>query len=145
MLAPNRTKTKVTHRIPLAPEAVAVIEDAKRRRGFSATYLLSHTGQCAITNFGRVVWRLKRAIDGPPIEGFVLHDFRAALVSNLAERGFDPVMLDRLLGHQPAKLSRIASIYQRAERRDEIRSALETWADLLTQTAEVVDLVKKRG
>jgi integrase len=139
VLPRGRTKTKSGHHIPLAPEAAAVIEDCRRQR-VGGSHLLSHGGWCGITNFGRVLARLERAIGDPPVTGWVLHDFRAALVSNLAERGFDPTMLDRLLGHAPVKLSRVARVYQRAEQRDQRREALCAWAKLLTQTSDIVPL-----
>jgi integrase len=142
LLAPSRTKTKVTHHIPLAPEVVTLIEDCRRHQIVGSPFVLTHLGWGGITNFARIIRRLERAIGEPKIEGWVLHDFRAALVSNLAERGFDAVMLDRLLGHAPVKLSRIAQVYQRSERRSERREALQAWARLLTQTGEIVPIKK---
>jgi integrase len=144
VLPPGRTKTKAGHHIALAPAALEVIDDVRRRPVVGGSHALSYGGWGPLTNFGAIVKRLERALGDPPIRDWVPHDFRAALVSHLAERGFEPVMLDRLLGHQPVKLSRIAQVYQRADRRRERREALETWAKILTESAEVAPMERVR-
>jgi hypothetical protein len=63
------------------------------------------------------------------------------VVTALAALGFDPTVIDLLLGHAPTKLSPVARVYQRFEHAPTRRRALEAWAKHLTQPgAEVVDL-----
>jgi integrase len=141
----GRTKTGAGHHIALSPEALDVIEDARRYRIVGSPYVLTYSGGAAFHSFGRTRRRLDLEIGDPPIPDMVLHDLRRAIVSHLAERGFDPVLLDKLLGHAPRKLSAVARIYQRAEHRGERREALEAWSRLLTQPpADVVDIKRER-
>jgi integrase len=141
----KRTKTGAGHYIPLSPEALDVIDDARRYLIVGSPYVLTYGGGVAFRNFGRTRRRLDEEVGDPPIPDMVLHDLRRAIVSHLAERGFDAVLLDQLLGHAPRKLSAIARIYQRAERRSERRAALEAWGRLLTQPpAEIVAIKHRR-
>ena len=79
---------------------------------------------------------------------WTLHDFRRTIVSTLARKPFrfNPVVLDKLLGHQPTTLTPVARIYAQEEHADLRREALAAWGRFLTQPpAEVVDLARKRG
>ena len=42
-----------------------------------------------------------------------MHDLRRSGVSKLAELGFDFIVVDKMLAHQPAKLRGVAGVYQR--------------------------------
>jgi hypothetical protein len=61
-----------------------------------------------------------------------LHDFRRSGVTQLAEQGFDSMVVDRLLAHRPAKLRGVASVCQRAELLAQRKAALEAWAAFLS-------------
>ena len=47
----------------------------------------------------------------------------------------NPIVLDKLLGHQPRQLNKIARIYQREEFKSARREALTLWGELLTSSA----------
>ena len=66
-----------------------------------------------------------------PVEmpGWVLHDFRRAGVTALADAGFPPHVCDRLLNHVSGAIRGVAAVYQRAEFLAERRAALEAWAN----------------
>ncbi|HWZ69544.1 MAG TPA: tyrosine-type recombinase/integrase [Stellaceae bacterium] len=57
-----------------------------------------------------------------------LHDLRRTGVTTLAALGFDSIVVDKLLAHQPAKLRGVAGVYQRHDFARERASALEAWA-----------------
>jgi hypothetical protein len=57
-----------------------------------------------------------------------LHDLRRTGVSTLARFGFDSIVVDKLLAHQPAKLRGVAAVYQRHEFAKEQAASLDTWA-----------------
>jgi integrase len=139
-----RTKTGSGHRIPLSTAMRAVLDDCRHNRIANSPYVLSNSGHTALRNAARVKTALDEALD-EPVEDFRLHDLRRTIVSILAEKGYNPIVLDKLLGHQPRALSAIARIYQRHDHADERAQALEAWGDLLTQPkAEIVELKKRR-
>jgi integrase len=143
-LAGERTKTGAGHRVPLSQAARDVIAECERNRIVGSPYVFTSDGYRHFANFGRVKGWLDVILvedGGRPVDHFTLHDFRRTIVTYLASQGFDPVVIDRLLGHAPSKLSAVARIYQRFEHQDTRRKALETWGRFLIQPpAEVVDL-----
>jgi integrase len=63
----------------------------------------------------------------PPIP-WRLHDLRRTGVTALAALGYDSIVVDKLLAHQPAKLRGVAGVYQRHDFARERASAIEAWA-----------------
>jgi len=57
-----------------------------------------------------------------------LHDLRRTGVTTLAALGFDSIVVDKLLAHQPAKLLGVAAVYQRHDFARERALALDSWA-----------------
>lgn len=83
------------------------------------------TGRTPVSGFSKV----KAAIDkASGVTGWRLHDFRRSGVSALAGLGFNPVVADKLLAHQPHALSAVARVYQRNDFLTERKAALEAWA-----------------
>jgi integrase len=62
------------------------------------------------------------------------HDLRRTGVTTLASLGFDSIVVDKLLAHQPAKLKGVAGIYQRHDYAGERAAALDAWAAHVTGT-----------
>jgi integrase len=69
-----------------------------------------------------------------PMASWRLHDLRRTGVTTLAALGFDSIVVDKLLAHQPAKLRGVAGIYQRHDFARERAAALDTWAAHVTWT-----------
>jgi integrase len=132
-LPPARTKNNSGHHIPLSAAALAVIGECARHRIVGSAYVLSSDGWRSFGNFSRVKRGLDEALAGAVV-GWRYHDFRRTIVSTLAARPFrfSPIVLDKLLGHQPSQLSPIARIYQREGHHDDRREALEAWGKHLT-------------
>jgi integrase len=57
-----------------------------------------------------------------------VHDLRRTGVTTLAALGFDSIVVDKLLAHQPAKLRGVAGVYQRYDFARERAAALDAWA-----------------
>jgi integrase len=57
-----------------------------------------------------------------------VHDLRRTGVTTLAALGFDSIVVDKLLAHQPAKLKGVAAVYQRHDFARERAAALGAWA-----------------
>jgi integrase len=70
-----------------------------------------------------------------------LHDFRRSGVSSLARLGFDSIVVDKILAHQPAKLLGVAGVYQRHDFARERAAALDAWAAHITGS-EVTNVVR---
>jgi integrase len=65
---------------------------------------------------------------GDSLAAWRLHDLRRTGVTKLAELGFDSIIVDKLLAHQPTKLRGVASVYQRHDFANERARALDAWA-----------------
>jgi integrase len=63
-----------------------------------------------------------------PMAAWRVHDLRRTGVTTLASLGFDSIVVDKLLAHQPAKLRGVAAIYQRHDFARERAAALDAWA-----------------
>jgi hypothetical protein len=63
-----------------------------------------------------------------PLVPWRLHDLRRTGVTTLAALGFDSIVVDKLLAHQPAKLRGVAGVYQRHDFARERAAALDAWA-----------------
>jgi len=73
------------------------------------------------------------------------HDLRRTGVTTLAALGFDSIVVDKLLAHQPAKLRGVAGIYQRHEFLRERAAALDSWAaHVIGQSADNVEPLRRR-
>ena len=129
-----RTKTGVGHYASLSKAALEIIAECMRRRVVGCPFVLSSDGRRAFADFDRAKSQISRALidSGDEVVNWRLHDFRSALVSTLAgePHRFSPIMLDKLLGHQPRQLNKIARLYLRQEFRSGRRTALEVWAEL---------------
>jgi integrase len=64
-----------------------------------------------------------------------VHDFRRTGVTTMAALGFDSIVVDKLLAHQPGKLRGVAGIYQKHDFARERAGALDAWAAHVIGTA----------
>jgi integrase len=142
----GRTKTGAGHLAPLTPAALDVLAACPPVVG--CKYVFSSDGRRASNNSDRI----KKALDaeikakGEPVLGWRFHDLRHTIVSTLASEqfGYDPIVLDKLLGHTPVKLRGMVGRYQHHEYGPTRRRALEDWATFLTRpAAEIVTLRAK--
>ena len=120
--------------------------------------VFSTTGKTPISGFSRFKQALDAAIvaqrvaaaegagvGAEPLAPYVLHDFRRTGVSTLAALGFDSIVADKLLNHQPAKLRGVASVYQRHDFAPERARALDGWALFCARPALVGANVSQLG
>ena len=144
-LPPSRTKNNSGHYIPLSQAALAVINECARHRIVGGHYVLSSDGWRSFGNYSRVKRALDETLAGA-VPNWRYHDFRRTIVSILAARPFrfSPIVLDKLLGHQPRTLSAIARVYQREEHLDDRAAALEAWGKHLTAAPATVANLRER-
>jgi integrase len=126
ILPPARTKNKRQHELPLSRQALAIIQRQPRRN--SSEFLFSDkqgykdwdTGKAKLDERIRIApWRL--------------HDLRRTCATQLGELGVQPHHIEAILNHYSGHRSGVAGVYQRAKYSDEMRSALQRWADHLDQ------------
>jgi len=141
----SRTKNGKPHFVHLSGPALEVLKTVPRLA--KQDLVFSTTGKTPISGFSRFKVALdkgilaaraevaqKAGVAPEPLVPFVLHDFRRSGVTALAALGFDSIVADKLLNHQPAKLRGVAAVYQRHDFARERARALDVWAGLCTQT-----------
>ena len=119
-LPPDRTKNGRQHDLPLSRQALAIIERQPRRN--SSDLVFGERG------FDWAVGKAKldqRLVIAP----WRLHDLRRTCATGMAELGVQPHIIEAVLNHVSGHKSRVAGIYNRAKYADEMRSALQRWAD----------------
>jgi integrase len=65
------------------------------------------------------------------IAPWTLHDLRRSCATGMAELGTQPHIIEAVLNHISGHKGGVAGIYNRARYSDEMRSALQRWADHL--------------
>jgi hypothetical protein len=115
------------------------LRDIPRIEG--SDFVLSTTGRTAVSGFSKAKATFDAAIvetraksRGKP-EALIewrTHDLRRSGVSALARLGFDSIVVDKILAHQPAKLLGVAAVYQRHDFARERAAALDVWAAHVT-------------
>ena len=121
-------KSNRPHVIPLSGMAVGIIEALPRPHGGDYVLGLATNGRRPFSNFSQG----KRKLDEHSgVSGWVVHDIRRTVASEMARLGVDQLVIDRVLGHA---MPGVRGVYQRYSYLPEKRRALETWADHIAQS-----------
>ena len=126
-----RMKRGQAHVVALPEAARDALRSVTRIEGRDLVF--STTGRTHVSGFTKAKAALDRAAR---VTGWRLHDLRRTGVSALARMGFDPVVADKLLAHQPARLSAVARVYQRHDFAAERQAALSAWAAHVLRSAQ---------
>jgi integrase len=139
-IAENRTKTSISHEVPLSELAIAHLPE--RREGRDSVF---GEGREGFSGWSRSKARLDRAIARPADETgneprpcmpeWGLHDFRRTLSTRLNEAGTDPHVVEAILGHAGARRG-VAGVYNRASYREQKSAALAAWARMIAAIVE---------
>jgi integrase len=132
------------HDVHLSAAAQAILREIPRVQG--CDFAFSTTGNTPISGISKAKVMLDAAVIAArteraagkkpsPLTSWRLHDLRRTGVSVLARLGFDSIVADKLLAHQPAKLLGVAAVYQRHDFARERAAALDSWAAHVTGTA----------
>jgi integrase len=135
----TRMKSGRPHDVHLSEAARAVLRQIPRVNG--CDFVFSTTGSTPISGISKAKIMLDAAIENAraapatkagkrssPLSPWRLHDLRRTGVSVLARLGFDSIVADKLLAHQPAKLLGVAAVYQRHDFARERAASLDAWA-----------------
>jgi integrase len=138
-LSGSRMKSGRPHDMHLSEPAREILRSLPRIEG--CDFVFSTTGRTPISGMSNAKTMLDAAIvmaraeaaektgrKPAPLVSWRLHDLRRSGVSSLARLGFDSIVVDKILAHQPAKLLGVAAIYQRHDFATERARALDAWA-----------------
>jgi integrase len=126
-----RTKSGRPHRVPLAPEAIAVLDKAERLRDQSPFLFPGRRYDHALSNMTmlKVTRRLKYTV--------TVHGFRSSFRDWAAERtNFKREVCEAALAHVVE--DKVEAAYLRTDHFEQRRSLMETWALFVTTPAGVV-------
>jgi integrase len=119
------TKTNRAHRVPLSPQALAVIEALRPLSGSSEWVLASRADGKRLTWLSHSSARLR---EWSGLEHFTPHDLRRTAATWLGRSGVRPDTIDQLLNHATGRISRT---YNRAGYDTEKRQAVILLGDLV--------------
>jgi integrase len=129
MLPAERVKNSRNHEVPLSRQALAIIERQPRRTDF----VFGGRGQWG---WAEAKAKLDQRV---PIAPWRIHDLRRSCATSLAEVGVLPHIIEAVLNHQSGHKASVAGIYNRAKYADEMRSALQRWADHVDKITHIDD------
>lgn len=148
----SRMKNGRPHDVHLSEAARAVLREIPHVEGCDFVFSTGRRrgpvkdGPAPISGFSQGKRYLDAAIAGvraeaagkerkpAAMEPWRVHDLRRTGVTTLARLGFDSIVVDKLLAHQPQKLRGVASVYQRHDFARERALALDAWAAHVTGT-----------
>jgi integrase len=141
-----RMKNGKPHDVHLSEAARVVLREVPRIDG--CDFVLSTTGKRPVSGFSKAKAALDAAMGKAraaaaakarhkpePFAEWRTHDLRRSGVSVMARLGFDSIVADKILAHQPAKLLGVAGVYQRHNFACERAAALDAWAAHVTGAA----------
>jgi integrase len=123
MLPASRVKNGREHSVPLSAQAVAILKKVPRRN--SSDYLFGKRG---FNDWDYAKQQLDQRAGTAP---WRLHDLRRTCATMLGELGMLPHITEAILNHYSGHRAGVAGVYQRAKYSEEMRTALQRWADHL--------------
>ena len=117
--------------MPLAPQARDILRGI--RRVANSECVFSTNGRSPVSGFSKAKARLDEAMG---VSDWRLHDLRRTAVTGMARAGADLHVIERAVNHVSGSFGGIVGVYQQHRFADEVRAALEAWANLLTSIVE---------
>jgi integrase len=138
--------------VPLSDSAVAILKALPRHE--KVDFVFSTTGKTSVSGFSKVKVNIDASIaeqlreggEHTPMAGWIIHDIRRSVATNLQKLGVRLEVTEAVLGHVSGSRAGVVGIYQRHDWADEKRAALDAWARRLdaivtgTETSNVVEL-----
>ena len=125
-LPAERTKNGRPHTIPLSTQAWTLIEARPRFAGCDFVFTID--GKRVVNNWDEVKHRIS-AKAGIAAEGWRLHDLRRTAASGMQKLGVPVPVIEKALNHVSGTFRGIVGVYQTHDYADEVRIALQRWAD----------------
>ncbi|HTA65753.1 MAG TPA: tyrosine-type recombinase/integrase [Xanthomonadaceae bacterium] len=124
----DRMKAKVSHRVPLSKQAVAIL---KRQKGlndklvFPSVRKRKPLSDMALT----ALLRRAKAVSDVPERTATAHGFRSSFRDWCSERGYPRDLAERALAH--AIENKVEAAYHRTDLLEQRRPMMEAWADFI--------------
>ncbi len=126
-----RAKNKVPHEVPLSPQAMAVLEEARElNMGSDAVFPSPRTGR--VMRVAVLSTALRRARGHLGLAHFTAHDLRRTVTTGLARAGVVRLVAGKILNHKEAG---VTTVYDRHGYGREKREALLEWAAVVSVAA----------
>jgi integrase len=122
----NKTKNHRTHKLPLVPEAVEILQSIPRQPGNPFVF----GGRRGFTTFSYCTGELQKCLAATEgvVDHWQIHDIRRTVRSEMGELGVEPWIGEQVLNHARAG---IEGTYNWAKLERQMRTALSLWADRL--------------
>jgi integrase len=128
----DRAKNGVTHVVPLARPAQAIIKTLPRIADTRQIFPSGKDPLRSASGFTKAHTRLlgdmAKALGVEAIERFTLHDLRRTAATHMQRLGIDLVVVEAILNHVSGSRAGVAGIYARYRYDLEKREALDAWA-----------------
>ena len=119
-------KMRFEHRVPLARQCVALLEDLRERK-LSEQWIFPGVRPSRPLSENGVLSALRRIGYGK--DEMTAHGFRAMASTLLNGMGYRPDLIERQLAH--GDTDKVRAVYNRAAYMDERRAMMQAWADYL--------------
>jgi integrase len=136
-LPASRSKNRREHAIPLSDTAVDVLRSLPRLD--RSELVFTTNGRTPVSGFSKAKPALDRAMaelageGASPIPGWVLHDLRRTVATNLQQLGVRLEVTEAVLNHVSGSRAGIVGVYQKHDYAAEKRHALDAWALMLEE------------
>jgi integrase len=142
----ERSKNGREHKMPLPSQAWDILDAVPRLAG--SDYVFTIDGLRPIAGWAKAKTRLSMRA-GLVEDSWRLHDLRRSAASGMQRLGVSVPIIEKALNHISGTFRGIVGVYQTHDYADEVRIALQKWADHIEQLvggkpAQVVKLRSKR-
>jgi integrase len=150
-LPPERTKNNRAHLVPLSKAALAALARVEKREESSYVFgrlatPFSGWSRCKARLDARIAARRGKAGIKEPMPAWTLHDLRRSFATLMREQRLgDPHLIELILNHASGTRGGVAGIYDRSERLEERREALEKWSRYVSNLMRVRPISVKRA
>jgi integrase len=123
-----RTKNERLHKVPLSPQAVALLRRVPCI--VNSDFVFSTTGNTAPSGFSNAKDHLDATLlklNPQPLDPWTMHDLRRSVASGMAKIGIQLHVIERCLNHVSGSFGGIAAVYQHHKFEDDMREALDKW------------------
>jgi integrase len=128
----TRTKNHRAHTVPLSKAAQEILAGVQRVP--ESPFIFTTTGTTPVSGWSKTKRRLDQLMGSVP--PWRIHDIRRTVATGMARAGADLPVIERALNHVSGSFGGIVGVYQKHKYADEVRNALQAWANLLLAIAE---------